>query len=79
MNTLTKKVKSNFKNKLKGAANRSAAPKTQEELLENQLSNYRTRLSSIGKDPEELTDDRNFLEKFLNLEKDQNVLFDIFF
>lgn len=78
MNTLTKKVKSNFKNKLKGAANRSAAPKTQKELLENQLSNYKTRLQSIGKDPEEVTDDRNWLEKALNLEKDQNVLFDIF-
>jgi hypothetical protein len=46
--------------------------------LENQVKNYKTRLGNIGVDAEEVTDNRNFLEKALNLEKDQNVLFDIF-
>lgn len=78
MDSLKKRVKSNFRNKIKGAAKKSAAPKTQKDLLENQIENYKTRLQSIGKDPEEVTDDRNWLEKALNLEKDQNVLFDIF-
>ena len=44
--------------------------------LQNQVSNYKTRFSRAGlEDP---TDTRNALEKKLNLEKDQNVLFDIF-
>lgn len=46
--------------------------------LDSQIENYKTRLQNIGEDPEAVTDDRNFLEKALNLEKDQNVLFDIF-
>lgn len=46
--------------------------------LEAQIKNYETRLENIGKDPKEVTDSRNALEKLLNLEKDQNVLFDIF-
>ena len=46
--------------------------------LENQVKNYKTRLGNIGIDAEDVTDNRNALEKFLNLEKDQNVLFDIF-
>lgn len=44
----------------------------------NQISNYQTRLRGIGVNPEDATDDRNWLEKALNLEKDQNLLFDIF-
>ena len=46
--------------------------------LQDQLENYKTRLSNKGVDPEEVTDDRNLLEKALNLKKDQNILFDIF-
>ena len=51
---------------------------TSSDKLGNQAKNYRTRLQNIGVDAEEVTDNRNALEKFLNLEKDQNVLFDIF-
>ena len=51
---------------------------TSSNKLENQAKNYRTRLQNIGKDPEDVTDTRNALEKLLNLEKDQNILFDIF-
>ena len=51
---------------------------TSSNKLENQVKNYKTRLDNIGVDAEEVTDNRNALEKFLNLEKDQNVLFDIF-
>ncbi len=46
------------------------------ESLQNQINNYKTRLASGGADP--TIDDRNAIEKFLNLEKDQNFLFDIF-
>lgn len=45
---------------------------------EKQNKNYETRLKSLGINPEEATDNRNFIEKALNLEKDQNILFDIF-
>lgn len=51
---------------------------TSSNKLENQVKNYKTRLDNIGVDSEEVTDNRNALEKALNLEKDQNVLFDIF-
>lgn len=43
-----------------------------------QVENYETRLRGAGINPEEATDNRNWLEKALNLEKDQNILFDIF-
>jgi hypothetical protein len=44
--------------------------------LQSQLRNYKTRFQAAGQnDP---TDTRNWLEKKLNLEEDQNVLFDIF-
>lgn len=60
-----------------------------EKLLRNRPSNteydpqkqtegLKKRLEASGIDPEDATDSRNFLEKMLNLEKDQNVLFDIF-
>ena len=51
---------------------------TSKSDLDSQIANYKTRLENVGKDPEEVTDNRNGLEKLLNLEKDQNVLFDIF-
>ena len=43
-----------------------------------QIENYTTRLENIGQSKEDATDTRNWLEKKLNLKKDQNVLFDIF-
>lgn len=79
MDSLTKRVKSNFKNKIKGkgAAQMSAAPKTQQQKLQDQLANYETRLQNIGIDPKAATDTRNPLEKVLNLKQDQNALFDV--
>ena len=44
--------------------------------LKKQVSNYKTRFQAARR--EDPTDTRNALEKVLNLEKDQNVLFDIF-
>ena len=43
-----------------------------------QISNYQTRLGASGIDASKATDDRNFIEKALNLPEDQNFLFDIF-
>ena len=43
--------------------------------MQKQAANYKTRLRAVGSDYD-ASDDRNALEKFLNLEKDQNVLFD---
>lgn len=57
---------------------KTTSPKNTSDKLKSQIENYKTRLQNIGENPESVTDDRNFLEKFLNLEKDQNVLFDIF-
>lgn len=48
------------------------------DKLQSQISNYRTRLNSIGRSADSISDNRNWLEKLLNLEEDQNVLFDIF-
>ena len=56
---------------------KSSSEKTQQEKLQNQVSNYQTRLRAAGIQPEEATDNRNFLEKLLNLPEDQNVLFDV--
>ena len=61
------------KNKLKGGSTGTSSPN-----LSKQIGNYKTRLTSMGKDPEKATDKRNWLEKALNLEEDQNILFDIF-
>ena len=41
-------------------------------------NNYKARLSASGINPDEALDKRNPLEKALNLEKDQNIVFDIF-
>ena len=51
---------------------------TSKPRLQNTLDSYKTRLASQGYDVEKLTDKRNWLEKALNLEQDQNALFDIF-
>lgn len=50
------------------------------QLAKNQgtISNYKARLAAGGVNPEQATDNRNFLEKALNLRQDQNFLFDIF-
>ena len=57
---------------------RSTSSSTKSYDPRNQVSNYQTRLRGMGVNPEDATDDRNWLEKALNLEKDQNLLFDIF-
>lgn len=60
-----------------GAAKKTTAPKTQQQTLQNQVKNYETRLQNVGIDPKEATDTRNPIEKALNLNQDQNVIFDI--
>lgn len=51
--------------------------KNTEDDLQNQLNNLKVRLESGGvKNPE--TDDRNALEKWLNLEQDQGIVYDVF-
>lgn len=51
--------------------------KDTEEYLQNQISNLKTRLESGGvKNPE--ADDRNALEKWLNLKQDQGLIRDVF-
>ena len=46
------------------------------DKMQKQVDNYKTRLKSIGSDYD-ASDDRNIIEKALNLEKNQNALFDI--
>lgn len=55
----------------------SGTSKSSEDKMQSQINNYKTRLQNVGSDYD-AKDDRNFLEKALNLEKDQNFLFDIF-
>lgn len=51
--------------------------KDTEEYLQNQISNLKTRLEAGGvKNPE--ADDRNALEKLLNLKQDQGLIRDVF-
>ncbi len=47
------------------------------DKLQNQINNYKARLEAGGVDNPS-TDNRNALEKWLNLEQDQNVIFDVF-
>ena len=54
----------------------STSSKSDKDKLKNQLSNYNTRLSSLGY--EDVTDTRNWFEKLTNLDEGQNILFDIF-
>lgn len=51
---------------------------TQLDKNQNQIKNTSARMAASGVSPEEALDDRNALEKLLNLEQDQNVLMDIF-
>lgn len=78
MDALTKRVKSNFRNKLKGNRTSTTKQKSSKDILKNQINNYETRLKTAGYDTEKLKDTRNPIEKFLNLTPNQNVLFDIF-
>ena len=78
METLTKRVKSNFRNKLKRNRTSTTKQKSSQDILKNQINNYETRLKTAGYDTEQLKDTRNPIEKFLNLRPNQNVLFDIF-
>lgn len=48
------------------------------EKMNNQISNYKTRLEASGIDASKATDKRNIIEKALNLPEDQNFLFDVF-
>lgn len=44
---------------------------------QKQVDNYKTRIAATGKDPEELTDKRNIIEKALRLPENQNAIFDV--
>lgn len=48
------------------------------EEVKQDVENIKKRLEGSGVDVEKVTDKRNFVEKGLNLEEDQNVIFDIF-
>lgn len=62
----------------KGGVTMSTSPKIQQQKLQNQVSNYETRLKNIGVDPEKAKDKRNWFEKLTNLPEGQNALFDFF-
>lgn len=57
---------------------RSTSSSASSYSSKKQAENYETRLKGAGINPEDVTDNRSWLEKALNLEKDQNILFDIF-
>lgn len=78
MDNLTKRVKSAYKNKIRGGRTASTSSKTTQDTLRNQIGNYETRLQNVGINPKKAKDTRNPIEKFLNLKENQNVLFDIF-
>lgn len=44
---------------------------------QKQVENYKTRIAATGKDPEELTDKRNIIEKALRLPENQHAIFDV--
>lgn len=46
------------------------------ESLQNQIDNYKTKLAAGGADP--TVDDRNTIEKLLNLDQDQGFIKDVF-
>ena len=56
--------------------NRESA--SSKNTVAHNVQNYKKRLGHVGIDPEEAIDKRKPIEKVLNLEEDQNVLFDIF-
>lgn len=56
----------------------SSNNKSQLQTNQNQINNYKARLAASGVDPDEALDNRNWLEKTLNLTPNQNAIFDIF-
>ena len=44
---------------------------------QKQVENYKTRIAATGKDPEELTDKRNIIEKASRLPENQHAIFDV--
>lgn len=62
----------------KTASNIGKKENTTQDKMNNQISNYQTRLGASGIDASKAIDKRNFIEKALNLPEDQNFLFDIF-
>jgi hypothetical protein len=65
-------IKKNLKNKTNTTKELSSL-----EQLQKTNSNYKTRLQASGLDPEDLTDDRNVIEKALNLEQNQGLIRDL--
>ena len=63
-------------NKKYGVSNKKSSALEGTDKVKKTVSNYQTRLKSAGIE-DTVEDTRNPLEKALNLEKDQNVLFDI--
>lgn len=63
-----------LKSRVKGSSSNKTSSSS--NTLQDQVNNYKTRLAAAGVDTDEATDKRNWLEKALNLEEDQNVLFD---
>ena len=63
-------------NKRYNVSNKNKTSLSNTDKMQKQVDNYKTRLEAAGSDYD-ASDNRNALEKKLNLEKDQNVLFDI--
>ena len=63
-----------LKSRVKGSSSNKTSSSS--NTLQDQVNNYKTRLAAAGVDIDEETDKRNWLEKALNLEEHQNVLFD---
>lgn len=61
-----------------GVRRSTSSSGTSKYSAQKQIQNYRKRLGALGANADAVNDKRNPLEKMLNLEKDQNVLFDIF-
>ncbi len=68
-----------YHNLFKGTSKISnSIPKTDEEKVQSKINNAKTKITKAGIDAGEVADNRNPLEKLLNLTPDQNFLFDIF-
>ena len=63
-------------NKKYGVSSKKSSALEGTDKVKKTVSNYQTRLKEAGIE-DTVEDTRNPLEKALNLEKDQNVLFDI--
>lgn len=56
----------------------SSSTSSSGNTLNKKVENYKTRLKNVGINPDDVEDDRNVVEKALNLEKNQGLLGDIF-